>query len=259
MRTPQGIHYHPLQAAALSPKEILVECQSLVNWVGQKESPAKSAKLKEAIESKDAPTAWELVKDLHLRFVGQDEKTQDCLLAWSLLERLQKAHNKWMRCGFPYTEILQPPPKDLDSAESRCREALILTISFQPFLRPKAGQTLENETARHCLAYTLLSCLHHDSPSLEGDIKRLKEMVYANQPMPRPRETPKERLNILTQTMLLVAYGGPISEKEWSRPDYQSVSSLLTYIYDSSNGKVSHLIPQETRDLKDALDQLHLL
>ena len=255
MKSAEGIHLHPLQAAALTPDELLGECKPIAEWIASRESAEKAATLKRALRGKDAPQAWAIVKDLHLRFLSKDEKTQECLLAWSLLERLQRAYLKWKRCGFPYAGILQPPPKGLEEAEIRCREALLLTISFQPFQERRE----ENETARHCLAYTLLSCLHHDSPSMEGDIKRIKEMAYSQRALPAPKKPPKERLDILTQTMLLVAYGGPITTGEWTRPDLSSVKNLLGYIYDPKRNKLAELIPDETRQIKNALERLNLL
>lgn len=257
----QGFHIHPLQTAALDPNELLRESQELLTWLNFKEPEQKAtwAKLKEDILHKDAKPVWDTVENVHLRLSSKDPKQEKALLGWSLLQSLHKGFLKWEQCGFPYKDIFQPPADDLEDAESRCREALLLTMSFHPFLGDSPNKPKENETARHCLAYTLLSCLHSETPTLEGDLKKLREMAFSKKAIPRAKETPQERVKILTQTILMLAYGGPISKTEWSRPSPESVTNLLRYIYENKEGRITHLIPQETREIHDALVRLKLI
>ncbi len=261
----QGFHIHPIQAAALDPNEILRESEPILSWLHIKEPDQKSTweKLKKDILIKDAKPIWEQVENLHLRLSSKDPKQEKALLSWSLLQSLHRGFLKWEQYAFPYKAIFEPPTHDLVDAESRCREALLLSMSFYPFLEKSPNKPKENENPRHCLAYTLLSCLHSETPTLEGDLKKLREMAFSKKVTPRtkgtPKETPQERVKILTQTILMLSYGGAISKTEWSRPSQDSITSLLKYIYNNKEGRITHLIPQETQEIHAALIRLKLI
>lgn len=257
----EGYHLHPIQAAALDPNEILRECNSLLNWMNKKggEDQKTAKDIHPLILTKQAPKIWEKISEIHLRLSSKFPEEEEALLGWSLLQSLERAYRKWEKTKFPYKEIFQPRAETLEDAESRCREALLLSMAFEPFLQGTSLQPKEKETPRHCLAYTLLSCLHSESPSLEGDLKQLREMAFNRKVEPKIKDTPVERTMILTQTILLLAYGGAISKDEWSRPNSASILELLTHIHENPEGKITHLIPKETRDIYETLKRLQLL
>lgn len=257
----EGYHLHPIQTAALDPNEILRECNSLLNWMNKKggEEQKTANEIHQLILTKQAPKIWEKVAEIHLRLSSKFPEEEEALLGWSLLQSLNRAYRKWERTKFPYKEIFDPKAETLEDAESRCREALLLSMSFEPFLKGTSLNPKEGETPRHCLSYTLLSCLHSESPSLEGDLKQLRELAFNRKVQPKIKETPNERIMILTQTILLLAYGSAISKEEWSRPNSKSILELLTHIYENPQSKIVHLIPKETRDIYETLKRLQLL
>lgn len=261
MSQAKSFNLHPVQTAALDPNELLEETQGLLNWLNTKESDRKNEwdQLKEEILHKDAKAAWNRVEEIHLRLSSEDPFQEKALIGWSTLQSLYFGYQTWEKYGFPYKGIFDPNPQNLEEAEARCREALLFTISYLPTMQGRANAPKENETHRHCLAYTLLSCLHSETPTLEGDLQRLRDIAYVNKAEPRAKETPKERIKILTQSILLLSYGGPVSKTEWSRPNQESIKNLLTYIYSNREGRITHLIPKETQAIHDALIKLELI
>jgi len=264
----QGFHIHPLHAAVLDPSELEEETSALFHWAYQVLPSPKPeiAEAQAALKSKDTKTLWKIVGDWHLQLTERNPQHQASLLGWQTCNMLHLAHQKYESFQVPYPAIFQPnteAPSPYDY-QTKTREGLILSIGFEPF-SPNLPKT-EYEIPRHFLAFTLLSFLNSTDQKeseipLQEKMPWFKSLAYSHT-IPEPVaqiEEPNPRRNALTRAILLLAYGGKITTGKWCRPNLDSITQLLNYIFGSGYSRFSAHLPQEIQAYYSSLSKQNLL